>query len=492
MVTRLLKQEQPYEIVWNPAADPRLEAVLLRVRDRWAPQATLRRLELTGGDSSNLNPRNLKRPTISHAHRIAFGLSNLVSRFMSVNAGQRQPIIYFNYQTLNTFLLALLRDQRFAVLFANRPALKLWLTAARYGAKYFVPDAGLLSARDRSALERLQQRWREIRRTPQYQARFCIDDVDLWPVLQSDFDSLFEIQLPKTLALVRGCQQTMAQLRPGCIVLPADVPYLHRVLVEAARSLQIPSVVLLHGLPPGENQCGQYLQTDYIFGWGPAMIDLFVSTGSHADRIVTTGFPQLDVYHSSEPRFHANHRPARVMVLTRVHNFSKVLCTDDEPALHLQSILSALNDLPSIQLIVRPHPSERGQYYHELLRQWGMPDLPVRDGGPIAQLLAEADLIIGDNSTVSVEAVAAGIPYLCVRFHRYAYDPPFDGQSGIEVITDPQVLRERVIQFLNGTFENTAASVLTQYTGPLDGHATARVLDALAQIGQRRTTGELA
>jgi len=486
---RLIQQTTPSEILWGSGLDPRWELALLAARDRWAPHAPVRYLTARNAElDTSVNSRTLRLATITRRHQVAFAASNLVSRIARLARRGRRPLVYFNYQTLNGMLGAILRDplRRFDVLFANRPEGQMWLSGLAQGAQFLLPASYTLTANETRELERLRKRWHELCATPEYQARFCWSGVDAWPILQNDLDSVFAHDLPITARLARGYQQALSDARPACITMPSDAPYLQRLLIEVARPLNIPSIVLLHGLPPTDDRFGEYLQADYVFAWGPAMQDLFAGFGSALQRIKTVGFPKLDAYYDRKNEYarrKAQRTSCNILILGQTKSgHVTIIGTDDEAEVHLQNVLEALQGLPGIRLSVRPHPSERGDYYGRFLAGLGIPDIPVWAGGPIEPVLQEVDLVIGEASTVMVEAFAMGIPSLCVQFRRAGYSEPYDGNSGIEVIPDSITLRQRVSQFLHGEWHDPGWTVLPSYVGEMDGRATQRTLDALSEI----------
>jgi hypothetical protein len=486
---RLLQKTAPSEIVWGPGLDPRWQAAMLAARDRWATGAPAQYLtDQTIELNTNLAQHLLNLPTITPRHRLVFTASNVVSAVTGRGKHRRRSVMHFNYQTLDKVVVALLRDpaRRFNVLFANRPTHnQLWLDGVTQGARFLLPARYTLTSGETRELAQLQNKWREISATSAYQSRFCWSGVDAWPIFKDTLDQVFSHDLLPIAQLARGYQQTFSQDRPACITLPTDAPYLHRIAVEAGRSMDIPSVVLLHGLPPSQDHCGQYQQAKYVFAWGPATRDVFTSLGSPADRIKLVGFPALDACYRHKDKYaqlKASRSIPTLMILGQpINTHVTILGTDDESGVYMQTILQALEGLKGFRLIIRPHPSEKSDYYKPFLAKLAV-DSTILSGGPLAPILEQVDLVIGGGSTAMVEAFALGIPVMCVQFARLASNKPYDGQSGLEVITEPAILRQRVEQFLTGEWQDTSAEILQAYTGPLDGQATQRTLDTLAEI----------
>jgi capsular polysaccharide export protein len=80
---------------------------------------------------------------------------------------------------------------------------------------------------------------------------------------------------------------------------------------------------------------------------------------------------------------------------------------------HLPAIFAAVASLPSVRLIVKPHPAETAQVYlrHVTSAHSVTVEAPEADLG---RLLAAADAIITMNSTVAIDGLVLGLPALVV------------------------------------------------------------------------------
>jgi hypothetical protein len=112
-------------------------------------------------------------------------------------------------------------------------------------------------------------------------------------------------------------------------------------------------------------------------------------------------------------------------------------------------------------------------------------DIQIASRESIPSLLSQADLVIGPISTVLIEAMAAGVPVLCVNFGKMKYPAPFDGNWDTPLITDVPTLRVHIDRFLRGDLTSPSQQVLDAFCGPCDDQAVARTLNAIEVVARR-------
>jgi hypothetical protein len=382
------------------------------------------------------------------------------------------------YPTLRAVLAGITVDSRFQLAMFDRPPADVWLAGLPRGLRFALPHSIALSQADCAALDDIQNDWRALADSVEYQARFSWNEIDVWPALHADLDAAIG-RLPDTARLLRGYQRALAHEQPSCVFMPYDYPPLSRAIIEAARSLNIPTAVMPHGLP-FFSYARDYFQADYLLIWGQALADEFVRLGHDRSTLIVTGFPKLDQY---RPLYQPG---SAIMILSSTFGPGSTLTAEDDPEVYLFAVLDALDDWPERPVIVRPHPAESTEYYQRLLIKAGRRNVRIAGGGPIEPLYPEVGLIIGPSSTVFVEAMTLRLPVICVNFSKLAYPMPYDGHSGLEVITAVDVLRERVGQFVRGELQPEPFETLEALCGPRDQQSVARVLDVLELISNKK------
>lgn len=155
----------------------------------------------------------------------------------------------------------------------------------------------------------------------------------------------------------------------------------------------------------------------------------------------------------------------------------------------LQAIprLAALDD--SINIVVRPHPSENMDLYRAFARQF--PNVHVDARFSVHPWIIAADALIHHYCTTSIEALAAGTPRFALRSAR---DPlsekevPF-GCSSVCVTVDELLERVAAVLRDNGDAAGDASlrRVYARYVANIDDHSAAEAIVArLASLAGSR------
>ena len=115
------------------------------------------------------------------------------------------------------------------------------------------------------------------------------------------------------------------------------------------------------------------------------------------------------------------------------------------------------------------------------------PNVQLIDGGDPIDLLKDAWVVVGMNSTALLEALAMGKTVLCPRYAEAA-DPAMypwivDFGSAVEHIESPEGLAARLVELTNGPvpvvpaqLDQSVSDALEQWAGNSDGKASERVI----------------
>ena len=489
-----LERERPAQIWLDASLDPHWPAVLEAVLSSWLPGAhaqTFNGAAVTSSALQTWRPQTLRR-----RHHLAATAWNAIARCMRLfvpraartarYARTRTHVLSFNYHTIEPVLGALLdAPERFQVSLADRPSARHRWPALRSGVNLLLPDPAPLGAADVRRVRDIQTRWHALAETAEFRRQFEWAGCDLWPALYPDLARIIDDDLPRTAALARGYLDALQRAQPDCVLLPFDSAYLHQTVIEAARQLDIPSVVMLHGLPGIYHRGGCSLRSDYLLVWGDEIAKRFVQAGRPSEQIFQVGFPETLAAPTvaTQP---ARHAPLTVLLLTNPFGNGTTLSAEDDAELYLFNILDELRQRPNLRVLLRPHPSESPLYYQRLVTERQYPRVQLAATEPIPDLLRQSDLVIGPISTVLVDALLAHVPVMCINFGKTAYPAPFDGQWSVPLITDLPTLRQQLDRLEQAAFDTSSAAILAGFCGPCDGQAIPRILDTLEQLAARR------
>ena len=171
-----------------------------------------------------------------------------------------------------------------------------------------------------------------------------------------------------------------------------------------------------------------------------------------------------------------------------------------------RALLHIARDNPGIEVVVKS--KGRARDLRETAGLFGLaretefpPNMRVVHGGDILQLIAEASVVCGFNSTALLEAVAAGKPAVMPWFAEAEAPevwPYLIDLRGISVaapspmsLADTLVERARDPKPVPDELDSETRQTLVLWTGNDDGHAAARTRDAiLRELGKVGTKFE--
>jgi hypothetical protein len=254
------------------------------------------------------------------------------------------------------------------------------------------------------------------------------DGVDLWPVLEPELRATACLQWPWAARAMDEAAAALDGLSPDIVLTYAEAGGWGRALVLEARRRGIRSVGLQHGFiyrhwlnclhepdelePAGDTPPYPHPDRTMVFDElaaghlrGPGRLP--------GGAVVVTGNPRLDdlagrVRSVTEDRRRSIRQRlgvaagTPVVLLAAKHSEIR----DEVPGLRI-----AMQALPRVQLVVKPHPAETPEVYASLAD--GLGNVTVAGAGSdLSELLGVADLIVTKNSTVAVDGLVLGIPAL--------------------------------------------------------------------------------
>lgn len=327
--------------------------------------------------------------------------------------------------------------------------------------------------------------------------------------------------------MIRRARRILAAIAPDVLLCCHDRFYIETAFLQAARDLNIPTVLLqegpfcvighgaanapalrvknalapvarLLGLTPGMPDYGMAGHTR-ILAASERYRDTWRAQGVPAGRIHVTGVPRYDELATAYRRRPAANRPAdshkpTVMVLIQPFGaHGKV----DPAAAHaaLAAVGSALDALArerAIDIRVRRHPRSGADDAKPLNAQLEAPFTTEDATTPFPERAGDLDLVIGFYSSAMLEALALGLPCAGMRLPETSFAEPGEAakqarlaEMGVPFAADSGSLRSIMAALLAEPGRAPDASAAEPETGPLDGNAARRTAGAIAALAGR-------
>jgi hypothetical protein len=310
--------------------------------------------------------------------------------------------------------------------------------------------------------------------------------------------------------------QVREAFRFDVVVSPSDTFFYLRPWVTTSRQMGVPFVVLQK-----ETTISPYTMTEHaraIRESVPFISDrmlvcserhreFWLNAGANPAKVAVTGQPRFDFYARKEwwldpVRLGLGLDPNRPTVLFFSYDLRAYAADGNEPAwgqlrCETEEVLLNLAAEGALNLLIKPHPQQRGLAKDvERLRTragltWGSAVQLLEGESDARQLIVNADVVVGFQTTALFEAMAAGKQVIYTWWsepaHRYASGLiPFHlMQDALDVACSPTELHslcratdqahdpERLLQ---------RRRAFDAYLGPLDGRATERALREIRDL----------
>jgi hypothetical protein len=210
---------------------------------------------------------------------------------------------------------------------------------------------------------------------------------------------------------VAGCLEFLKRERPAAILTEFDRSNLWACLVLAARSLQIPTTTLVHGVIERGAVGFSLALADTVVCWGKLDREKLLEAGEPAEKIVIGGCPRL----------------SRELGVTKAQGCAKLGVEADKPLVlfatspgyrHLEVaelFCVGAEALDSTLAMVRLHPSEKPQTYSTIARRHPGVIFSSASQATLDESLAAADVVVACNSGVGSDALLKRRPVVVLN-----------------------------------------------------------------------------
>lgn len=311
------------------------------------------------------------------------------------------------------------------------------------------------------------------------------------PPLGLLLEGVFAHTLPQQVRHLAEIRRIIAAARPELVVVGNDRWWIGMAAVLVARQAGIPTLAVQDGVA-WETPMWGFSTADYIAVNGTQLEDFLVKRGHAPERIRVVGQPRYDTYtmqHAAALREAARERlglaPGRFAVLFATQ--------PNQDASYVRQVADAILAEPDLVLLLRPHPSTPARPRAELDRIAGRPRVTAVAEGEIFDLIAAADLVVVQNSTVALEAALAGRPVITANLTGNSEVVPYSAMGLSLEAKDPGSVRDLVARAVEGQLatrqtDERARQGIYHLIGPTDGSAATRVADMVRDLLKSRAT----
>lgn len=312
-------------------------------------------------------------------------------------------------------------------------------------------------------------------------------------------------------------RRLVREVKLDALLTPSDTFYYLRPLMEELRALGVPTIVQdKEGTIAPSDMMKEHARmlaeryppmADHYIMWNDTVRDYWVGIGVAPEKLEVVGQPRSDFF------FHEERWPAKSalgltegkkLVVAFTYDADVYLRTTealpDRPWAQLrddlhESVRQLARERPDVEVVVKAHPqaADLGELTAEFERH-ALPNVKFMAGASSAShLVVRADVVVGFQSTVMIEAMLLGRPVIYAGWGPYhdkveAGLVPIHRSGGCLLPQSRAELDRQLRDALDGKLAPSPEMMrkrrafTDRYFYEADGNACARILDAAARF----------
>jgi hypothetical protein len=341
--------------------------------------------------------------------------------------------------------------------------------------------------------------WSWLRRSPAVAEAFSHRGVRFVDLSMLDLARTVLLQLPWAVRVYEEAAEVLRAVRPSVVCLYNESGGLGRAVIAAARAAGVPSVGIQHGIlyPRYYSYTYTAAETDAprpdrtaVFGES-ARRELVAQGHYAAESLVLTGSPKFDQL------LEASRKWDRAAVRTRLgisagtrlivvaSRFRGIRATHQCIGSAFPSFVRAVEALPDVVALVKPHPAEPARPYEGVIADLRAARVRVlAPQTPLLDLLHAADLVVTVESLSAVEALVLGRPLVILNTPTNLQEMVEAGVAlGVPEGQDPRPALEAALFAAEdrARLEASRTAYLSDLAFGVDGQATGRIVELIKE-----------
>jgi len=331
-----------------------------------------------------------------------------------------------------------------------------------------------------------------------------VESLEKYP-LTSELRYYFNSIFGYVVKCIEMAKELIEEEEPDLILVSSEYGILERALVVAGKLKGIPTLAIQHGsIGPihkgyifskgnisiyGKKEAPYCSIPDKTAVYGRYYYDLLTKMSSYPpNSVVITGQPRYDMLEAADGYYSRKKfcsklilDPDRKIVLVATES----LPIPEGKAL-LRSILRALKDFPEIQIVLKPHPRERGEWYKEVVEEENLRVTMLSKDSDTFEALYVCDLFVTGFSTIVTEAIILGKIGVTVHLSKKEDPMPSYKDVTLRIYREEDLVPAIREALYDGKtrmkLEKAGKKFVYQHAYKQDGKATERVADLIEEM----------
>jgi len=360
------------------------------------------------------------------------------------------------------------------------------------------------------ATRAIRSTWRQLARSSGLFDAVSYHGVPFADLVAPDIAATMLLQLPWAVRSIEETLAVLAAARPAAACLYAESSGWGRAALAACRVASVPSLAIQHGIlypkyfslrHDADDEACPRPDVTAVFGESARRL-LWAIGHNRPESLVATGNPKFDDLVRASRAWDRAALRARLGVPEGEHlvvvasRFRAIRDTHQSIGPVFPGFVRAIEGLPGVTALVKPHPAEPPRGYQAVLDDQAATSVRLLPAGAdLMELLHAADALVTVESASAFEALILGRPVVILNMPTHLAELVEQGVAvGVGANEDPAPVLSAVLldPALRGRLAHARDAYVSDLAMGADGEATARILDLLratAADGRRGSVG---
>lgn len=253
--------------------------------------------------------------------------------------------------------------------------------------------------------------WNSLIKDNKFKELWAYDGVNIWKSLEWGLTYYFLYKFIEVVRYGELVKEVIRIEKPDAIVTIDDRSPFGKTVNVISKSLGVPTLIVQHGFV-GDPIYGP-ICSDKIAVFGHACKDALVKRDTNPDDVVVTGQPRFDVLINKKFDRNWIYDKLNIDKKKGLIVFASTDLSDDEKEIIVHELSTAMRVFPDKQLIIKPHPSDNGAKFRDMVRKLNSDAIVVLDY--LYEILSECDVLLTTWSTVGLEAMILDKPIIIIN-----------------------------------------------------------------------------
>lgn len=345
------------------------------------------------------------------------------------------------------------------------------------------------------------QIWKNKIKESEFQQQFYYNNISYWPVVKNRIYYTIVKDFKDIIGFILTAFKIFSSNKYNLLILHADARIRHRILTFVANKMNIPSLVIQHGIT-GHHTTFVPSYATKLAVWGDISKDFLVKYGMPLNQIYITGAPRFDEYiYLKQNEYKQKRKKIKVYnnfgidldknlyVFATVHNhFYSIGSAFDLNNLEIEKYfkmtIKAMKNLPDSHLIIKLHRGDTHEDIPESIKEtFNVKNVSIIKDYDIKDLIIACDCFITNYSTTILEAMLCNKPVLLIDFRKIEQVIPLEKYNLFDRISNYKALLEKMKNIRDSPVPVEKYLIfLKDYLYKIDGLSTNRVLNLIDDL----------